>query len=150
MTERSIAHGSFTVTRSYPAKPSRVFKAWANPEFKRKWFGSPKADDPTSIFEFRVGGREYNAGKFGNDTFTFDVRYQDIVPDQRIIYTYEMTMNGQRISVSLATIEIEPEGDGTRMTVVEHGAFLDGLDNVRQREEGTNALMDALGNSLAD
>ena len=150
MTERSIAHGSFTVTRSYPAKPSRVFKAWANPEFKRKWFGSPKEDDPTSIFEFRVGGREYNAGKFGNDTFTFDVRYQDIVPDQRIIYTYEMTMNGQRISVSLATIEIEPEGDGTRMTVVEHGAFLDGLDNVRQREEGTNALMDALGNSLAD
>ena len=150
MTERSIAHGSFTVTRSYPAKPSRVFKAWANPEFKRKWFGSPKEADPTSIFEFRVGGREYNAGKFGNDTFTFDVRYQDIVPDQRIIYTYEMTMNGQRISVSLATIEIEPEGDGTRMTVVEHGAFLDGLDNVRQREEGTNALMDALGNSLAD
>jgi len=150
MTERSIAHGSFTVTRSYPAKPSRVFKAWANPEFKRKWFGSPKEDDPTSIFEFRVGGREYNAGKFGNDTFTFDVRYQDIVPDQRIIYTYEMTMNGQRISVSLATIEIEPEGDGTRMTVVEHGAFLDGLDNVRQREEGTNALMDALGNSLGD
>ena len=150
MTERSIAHGSFTVTRSYPAKPSRVFKAWSNPEFKRKWFGSPKEDDPTSIFEFRVGGREYNAGKFGKDTFTFDVRYQDIVPDQRIIYTYEMTMNGQRISVSLATIEIEPEGDGTRMTVVEHGAFLDGLDNVRQREEGTNALMDALGNSLAD
>ena len=33
---------------------------------------------------------------------------------------------------------------------VEHGAFLDGLDNVRQREEGTNALMDALGVSLKD
>lgn len=59
-------------------------------------------------------------------------------------------MNGQRISVSLATVEIEPEGDGTRMTVVEHGAFLDGLDNVRQRQEGTEALMDALGGSLKD
>lgn len=62
MTERSIAHGSFTVTRSYPARPARVFKAWADPESKRKWFGSPKADDPSNVFEFRVGGREYNAG----------------------------------------------------------------------------------------
>ncbi|RYE87010.1 MAG: polyketide cyclase [Hyphomicrobiales bacterium] len=150
MTERSIAHGSFTVTRSYPASPARVFKAWSNPEYKRKWFGSPKADNPEDIFEFRVGGREYNAGKMGNDIFTFDVRYQDIVPDQRIVYTYEMTMNGDRISVSLATIEIEPEGTGSRMTVVEHGAFLDGLDTVRQREEGTNALIDALGKSLVD
>ena len=150
MTERSIAHGSFTVTRSYPAKPSRVFKAWSNPEFKRKWFGSPKENDSKSVFEFRVGGREYNEDMMGNDLFTFDVRYQDIVPDQRIVYTYDMTMNGQRISVSLATIEIEAEGDGSKMTVVEYGAFLDGLDNVRQREEGTNALMDALGNSLAD
>jgi uncharacterized protein YndB with AHSA1/START domain len=150
MTERSIAHGSFTITRSYPAQPGRVFGAWAKPEFKRKWFGAPKENDPDDIFEFRVGGREYNSGQMGGDTYTFDVRYQDIIPDQRIIYTYEMTMNGQRISVSLATIEIEPEGTGTRMTVVEHGAFLDGLDNSRQRQEGTEALMDALGASLKD
>ena len=150
MTERSIAHGSFTITRSYPAKPTRVFKAWANPEFKRNWFGAPKENDPSDIFEFKVGGREYNAGKMGNDVYTFDVRYQDIIPDQRIIYTYEMTMNGDRISVSLATIEIEPEGEGTKMTEVEHGAFLDGLDTGHQRQEGTEALMDALGASLAD
>ena len=150
MTERSIAHGSFTVTRSYPAAPARVFGAWANPEFKRKWFGSPREGSADDIFEFRVGGREYNAAKMGNDLITFDVRYQDIIPDERIIYTYEMTINRQRISVSLATIEIEPEGTGSKMTVVEHGAFLDGLDNVRQREEGTNALFDALGKALAD
>jgi uncharacterized protein YndB with AHSA1/START domain len=150
MTERSIAHGSFTVARSYPAKPGRVFNAWANPEFKRKWFGSPDPDNPNHIFEFKVGGREYNAAKMGNDEYTFDVRYQDIIPDQRIIYTYDMTINGQRMSVSLATVEIEAEGEGTKMTVVEYGAFLDGLDTVAQREEGTNALMNALGQSLAD
>ena len=148
MTERSIAHGTFTVTRSYPAKPARVFKAWANPEFKRKWFGSPDPAKPDNVFEFQVGGREYNEAKMGNDLYTFDVRYQDIIPDQRIVYTYDMTINGQRMSVSLATVEIEAEGAGTKMTVVEHGAFLDGLDTVRQREEGTNLLMDALGKSL--
>lgn len=150
MTERSIAHGSFTVTRSYPASPARVFRAWSNPEFKRKWFGSPNEGNSGDIFDFRVGGREFSTGKFGDTTYTFDVRYYDIIPDQRIVYTYDMTMNGERISVSLATVEVEPEGNGTKMTVVEHGAFLDGLDTVQQREEGTNALMDALGKSLVE
>lgn len=148
MTERSIVYGSFTVARTFPKPAAKVFAAWADPARKRKWFGSPREDDPTSIFEFRVGGREYNAAKMGDALFTFDVRYQDIVPDQRIVYTYDMTMNGERISVSLATVEFKPEGSGTKMIVTEHGAFLDGLDNVNQREEGTNYLMDALGKSL--
>lgn len=145
MTERSIVYGSFTITRTYPKPAAKVFAAWADPAVKRKWFGTPKEGHPEDIFEFRVGGREYNAGKFGDTTYTFDVRYQDIIPDQRIVYTYDMTMGGERISVSLATVELKPEGNGTKLIVTEHGAFLDGLDNSAQREEGTNSLIDALG-----
>ena len=36
-------------------------------------------------------------------------------------------------------------GAGTRMVVREDGAFLDGLDQPKQREDGTNYLMDQLG-----
>lgn len=150
MTERSIVYGTFTIERTYPKPASKVFAAWADPAMKRKWFGTPKENDPADIFEFKVGGREYNAGKMGDTLFTYDVRYQDIVPDQRIVYTYDMTMNGERISVSLATIELKPAGTGTRMIVTEHGAFLDGLDNVAQREEGTNSLIDVLGKILME
>lgn len=145
MTNRSIAHGSFTIERSYRHPPARVFAAWANPEYKRQWFGSPEQDNPAHIFEFRVGGREFSEGKVGNDDYTFDVRYQDIVEDNRIVYTYEMHLNGKRISVSVATIELTPTGEGTRMVLREDGAFLDGLDNSAQREEGTNFLIDQLG-----
>lgn len=148
MTERSIAHGDFTVERSYDAPPSRVFAAWADPEIKRRWFGTPEQGNPAHIFEFRVGGREFNAGKMGNDDYSFDVRYYDIVPDVRIVYAYEMHINQARISVSVATVELKPEGKGTHMVVTEHGAFLDGLDNVAQREAGTNWLMDQLGAEL--
>lgn len=148
MTDRSIAHGSFTVERTYRHAPAKVFQAWANPEFKRQWFGSPSPDKPTDVMDFRVGGREYNASEHQGSTYTFDVLYRDIVPDNRIIYTYEMAMNGRRISVSLATVELFPDGSGTRMVVKEDGAFLDGLDTCKQREGGTNYIIDLLGKWL--
>lgn len=148
MVERSIVHGSFTVERTYRHSPATVFSAWAKPEFKRQWFGSPEEGNTEHIFEFRVGGREFNQGKVGDDTYTFDVRYQDIVEANRIIYTYEMKLNGERISVSVASVELRPEAEGTRMIVREDGVFLDGLDTVKQREDGTNYLIDQLGQWL--
>lgn len=81
----------------------------------------------------------------GDDDFIYDVSYRDIVPDNRIIYTYEMQMNGKRISVSIATIEFTPTTSGTRMVLREDGAYLDGLDTSAQREAGTNYLMDQVG-----
>jgi len=61
-----------------------------------------------------------------------------------------MTMNGQRISVSVATVEFRAAADGgTDFTVTEQGVYLDGLDNAGQRRQGTEDLMDALGRSLA-
>ena len=145
MTERSIAHGTFTVERTYKHPPSTVFGAWANPANKRQWFGTPEEGTPEHIFEFKVGGREFNEGKMGNDLYSFDVTYQDIIEDNRIIYTYSMKLNGERISVSVATVELTPASGGTRMVVREDGAFLDGLDTVKQREEGTNYIIDQLG-----
>lgn len=45
-------------------------------------------------------------------------------------------------------IELAPAGAGTRLTVTEHGAFLDGHDTVQAREHGTRELLEALGASL--
>lgn len=149
MSERSVVHATFTIERTYPASPARVFAAWADPKIKSRWFGTPDDDTGTRQFEFRVGGREYSAGTAPNGAnYTFDVLYQDIVPDQRIIYTYQMELDGQRISVSVASIELKPAGSGTHMKVTELGAYLDGLDTSAQREQGTNWLMDKLGEEL--
>ena len=78
----------------------------------------------------------------------FDLRYYDIVPNERIVYAYEMLLNDQRMSVSVATIEFKPEGKGTKMVMTEYGAYFDGLDTSAQRESGTTFMVDQLAGLL--
>ena len=149
MTERSVTHATFVVERTYDASPDRVFAAWADPAAKARWFGNP--DDGVDEFEldFRVGGRELSRGTAPNGkAYTYEARYQDIVPDDRIVYAYDMHLEEARISVSLSTVQLSPEDEGTRLTYTEQGAFLDGLETPEQREQGSGALFDALGEEL--
>jgi uncharacterized protein YndB with AHSA1/START domain len=146
MTARSTEHASFAIERVYDAPVARIFAAWADPAAKTTWFGGPKEGDAIYELDFRVGGREHSSGGTPDGTvYTYDALYHDIAPEQRIVYTYEMTMGGQRISVSVASVELAAEGDGTRLTLTEHGVFLDGLDSPALREEGTGYLLDGLG-----
>jgi len=142
MSELSVEHATFVVERTYDLPPDRVFGAWSDPQAKARWWGS--SVDEYEL-DFRVGGREFQRGTdpHGN-AYTFQALYQDIVPDRRIVYTYEMLVDETRISVSLATVEFRPEGEGTRLVFTEQGAFLDGHDTRAQREHGMSSLLDAL------
>ena len=57
--------------------------------------------------------------------YTYDAHYQDIVPGQRIAYTYIMDRDETRISISVTTVEFKPAGAGTRLIYTEQGAFLE-------------------------
>ena len=70
------------------------------------------------------------------------------MPDRRIVYAYDMYVDDAKISVSLATVEIAPEGSGTRMRFTEQAVFLDGYDDAGSRERGTGGLLDSLGKAL--
>ena len=152
MTERSVIHDTFCIERTYPASPSRVFAAFASREAKDAWGGDPDMD-PTDAhpasneFDFRPGGRERFSFKYEDRTFGYDALYYDIVPDQRIVYSYEMYVDSARISVSVATIEFAKSGDGTALAWTEQGAYLDGIDGPQAsvlREEGTAGMLDGL------
>jgi uncharacterized protein YndB with AHSA1/START domain len=144
--ERSTVHSTFAIERTYDASPERVFDAWADPAAKAQWFGPSEKPEGAYSLEFRVGGREHLTIQMPDGTtYAFDAIYQDIVPGRRIIYAYDMHREDTRISVSLAVVEIEAHGDATRLTLTEHGVYLDGHDAPAEREHGTNALMDTLG-----
>jgi uncharacterized protein YndB with AHSA1/START domain len=150
MTARSVVHDTFTLERRFDATPARVFAAFADPAAKALWFvGPPGWEQKEATFDFREGGRETNVGgPVGGPTHSFVATYTDVVDNERIVYTYEMALDGQRISVSVATVELRPEGAGTRLVLTEQGAYLDGLDGPKMRLEGTEQLLDALGDSL--
>lgn len=150
--ERSVTHATFTIERNFPAPPERVFAAFADPAKKRRWFA--ENDEYTAEefgMDFRVGGFErkrfhVKAG-FVCENVTV---YQDIVPGRRIVFAYTMSIGENRISSSQATVELLPEGKGTNLVFTEQGAFFEGADGPKMREQGWSLLFDNLARALAN
>lgn len=147
---RSVVHASFSLERTYDAGPAKVFHALSDKAAKARWFeGGEGYTVLERAMDVRPGGRERLKGRWANGmTSMFDAVYYDVVPNQRLVYAYEMHLDERKISVSLATIELTPAGSGTRLTITEQGAFLDGSGDGGSRERGTGFLLDRLGASL--
>ena len=152
--DRYVTHATFSLERSYPVPPARVFAAWAEPAAKARWFAAAPASGHQ--LDFRVGGREVaHGGPDGGPVMTFESIYRDIVPQERIVYTSTMSAGNELITVSLTTVEFRPaEGGtpeaGTRLVLTEQGTFLDGREEPAWREHGTAAQLDALAAELKE
>ncbi|MET2831769.1 SRPBCC family protein [Mesorhizobium shangrilense] len=148
--EHSVIHSTFTIERTYPQSPERVFFAFADKAMVRQW--RIEGDGFTIAefsFDFCVGGSEVSRFSFGGGPeIRLDAQFQDIVPNQRIVFSYRMAIGTQPLSASLTTIELTPSGEGTRLTYTEQGAFFDGADSVKGREEGTRGLLETLASHL--
>jgi uncharacterized protein YndB with AHSA1/START domain len=149
-TAHSVVHGSFRIERTFAAPRSRVFQALTDPQAKARWFtGGQGYTTLEREMDVRPGGRERLKGRWESGLVsTFDAVYFDVVPDERIVFAYEMHLDQRKISVSLATYELKSIGDGTQLVLTENGAFLDGYDDAGSRERGSNLLLDAIGKSL--
>lgn len=150
MSKRSTTHATFTLERNFAVPPARVFAAYADAKAKVHWFVGPDAWQKSNLeLDFKVGGREsVSGGPPGGPIHHYNALYQDIVPNERIVLTYEMHIDKTRISVSLGTTEFKLAGQGTRLVYTEQAAYLDGHDDAGAREQGTRALFDNLAVAL--
>jgi uncharacterized protein YndB with AHSA1/START domain len=145
MSQRNTTHATFVIERDLPHPPAKVFAAYADPKKKAKWFGGPPEWNSEHRMDFRVGGKESSTGgPPGGVVHTMSGEYWDIVENERIVMSYEMHLGATRISVSLGTTEIKPNGVGTKLIYTEQGAYLDGYDDAGQREHGTRELITQL------
>jgi uncharacterized protein YndB with AHSA1/START domain len=150
---RSVVYASFHLERTYDAPVARVWTALTDEAAKQTWFcGTPGQWELLErSMDVRVGGRERLRGRWaGGVVSTFDATYHDVIPNQRLVYSYVMHLDDKKISVSLATMQLKSEGAKTTLIVTEQGAFLDGYDDAGSREHGTGHLLDALGASLKE
>jgi uncharacterized protein YndB with AHSA1/START domain len=145
--DRYVTHASFTLERSYPVPPARVFAAWAD-ALKSRWFAGGGAC-PNHQLDFRVGGREVaTGGPEGGPLMTFESLYREIVVPERIVYTSTMSADADVITVSLTTVEFKAADGGTQLVLTEQGAFLDGREEPAWRENGTADQLKALATVL--
>jgi uncharacterized protein YndB with AHSA1/START domain len=151
-------HASFIIERRYAHTPSRVFAAWADARAKRAWFAEGEGWDIRSYeLDFREGGTERSRFRVagGNNpfppetTFGNETVFNEIIANERIIFTYSMDRDGVRFSISLATVEHFAADEGTRMVFTEHAAFFEGGDGIQMREAGWRELLGKLDEYLA-
>jgi hypothetical protein len=74
----------------------------------------------------------------------------DIVDSQRIVFAYDISVKGRRLSVSLVTVEFIPTSTGTQMSYVEQLTYLDGHEDSAARLLGTQGGFDRLALHLQE
>src|ERR1700730_17133724 len=122
---RSVVHATFHLERTYDAPVTRVWKALTDESAKQKWFGGTPGrwELLERHMDVRVGGSERLRGRWeGGVVSAFDASYHDVIPNQRLVYSYVMHLDDKKISVSLATMQLKAEGEKTALKVSEQGA----------------------------
>ena len=143
----TVTNATFTIERVLNAAPARVFADYSSLEAKSAWFKAPSGIETLDRdFDFRVGGKErFHARWPGGTVSDFQATYHDIVENERIILAYDMVHDGEKLSVSLLTLEFRAEGDRTRLVHTEQGSYLTGgVEAVKSREHGTTWHIDNL------
>jgi len=152
MSTQPVTHNTFVIERLYPASPERVFAAFSDKAIKTRWYadGRDLAVDQFDM-DFRTGGRDVARFRMGEKTpfpgteLIYNITYQDIVPNRRLVYAYSLSFAGKIISASLVTFELEPAENGTALQFTEQGAYFEGADGPQIRQQGWNTLLDKLG-----
>jgi uncharacterized protein YndB with AHSA1/START domain len=154
-TEPSAIHNTFVIDRSYPQPPARVYAAFAQPAQKRRWYAEGDHEIQEFELDFRAGGSERFRYRFkeghqlaGSEILN-ETGYQDIAPEERIVLTTRMTLNGKVILVQLVTLEFLSSGEGTELTLTNQGTFMDWPGGAEMIEAGWRSLLDRLGKEVA-
>ena len=115
----------YRTTRLVEASPEDVFAAWTDPAVLARWFGPGTMTAPDVLLDARPGGA-YRIGMLDDDGTRFAVvgTYEEVDPPRRLRFTWRWENGVPHTFESVVTIELEPVGNATELTLV-HGGFPD-------------------------
>lgn len=138
-------HTDFVIERDFQVPPGAVYQAWADPATKRLWNDCHTDLGSDYQIDFRLYGRETHRVTYPDGRLqTIEKVFFDIVPNQRIVFAYDIRIDAKALSTSLVTVEFFASGSGTRMVYTEQLAYLDGHEDRAQRLQGTQEGFDRL------
>jgi uncharacterized protein YndB with AHSA1/START domain len=146
-----IQHATFVIERQFRTMPARTFRFFAERDLKERWNAChPDWSVIDEAFDFRVGGTEAKRWRTSDGSEqTFTAHYLDIAAPDRIVYAFEMSFGDARVSASLATVELRPDGRRTAMKYTEQIAFFGSQAALEARIAGTGGGFDRLEEMIA-
>jgi uncharacterized protein YndB with AHSA1/START domain len=137
------------LSRSFAAPRDRVFRAFTSPARLARWWGPKGFTVPACTLDVRVGGawRTVMRSPEGRDHVVSGV-YREIVPPERLVFTWAWEEDGARGHETVVTIELVETPGGTRLQLTQEP-----FESERARElhgEGWSSSLDCLEEALAD
>jgi uncharacterized protein YndB with AHSA1/START domain len=133
-----------TVERRIAAPPERVFDAWLDPDHAGRWlFRTPEGALERCEIDARVGGRFRIDERRGGDLAEHHGEYLELDRPRRLAFDFWTSFSDERTRI---TVAIEPDGDGSRLTLTQEGVWDGWQDKTRQ---GWTTILDGVARDLA-
>ncbi|HEV2817181.1 MAG TPA: SRPBCC domain-containing protein [Allosphingosinicella sp.] len=136
---------SVTVERRIAAPPEKLFDAWLDPDQAGQWlFRTPDGSLARCEIDARVGGRFRIDERRGEEIAEHHGEYVELDRPRRLAFDFWTSFSDERTRV---TVAIEPDGDGSLLTLTHEGVWDDWQDKTRQ---GWTMILDGLASALGD
>jgi uncharacterized protein YndB with AHSA1/START domain len=145
MSTATATKPSLTIKRRFNAPPAKVYTAWTDPQMIARWFGPAGVERVEAESDLRVGGHYSIAMHVPGDRHDVLGVYREIVPNQKLVYTWAWKSTPERDS--LVTVTFKPDGEGTMLTLL-HEHFFD-ADARDRHQHGWAGAIDKLEKLLA-
>lgn len=146
----SIEYGTVDITRTFAAPAAAVFSAWSQQAAQEAW-GDPGPDWQMRFERFRFTVGESDLCRFGprgGPVYLNENRYLQILPEKRIVYASLLREGDALTFAGAVVVTFESIPDGTRMRLVEQGAYFDGRDRAEDHQAGWQAMLKAMDHYL--
>lgn len=93
------------LVRTFDGPPELVFEAFTDPNLIPKWWGPKSTTTTVDKMEVRPGGKWRFIQKDKDGEYAFKGEYREIVPNEKIVNTFEFEPMAGHISVENITFE---------------------------------------------